>query len=341
MIWWHTIDSWMVTAGRDTAAFSAVGFIGGWAAPLFLFLAGVSVPFAASARMTRGATRQQASRALQVRGWEVFLLAHVFRLQSFLLNPHARWEGLLKPDILNILGLGLVLAAFLWTRADTRRGQIVWLLVPAVFIVLVLTPWSRLWWWPTLLHPRLEAYIRPVGGLGVFTLFPAVAYVLIGTFVGIRISRHTADDRRFHARLTLAGLAAALIGALQGYVPASWHAPAFDEAGVVLWRHGVMIAALGLSWFLLRTRPPGRSEPVLILGKTSLFVYWVHVELVYGVFSGPLHHTLSLPAAIAGFVGMVILMLGLASAWRRRPAGPLIPAYLRAGGPSLRVTRLW
>jgi hypothetical protein len=46
-----------------------------------------------------------ASWRLQKRGWQIFLLAHVFRLQSFLLNPGATWASLLKPDILNILGL--------------------------------------------------------------------------------------------------------------------------------------------------------------------------------------------------------------------------------------------
>ena len=41
------------------------------------------------------------------------------------------------------------------------------------------------------------------------------------------------------------------------------------------------------------------------LGRTSLFIYWIHVELVYGLISLPLHRALSLPAA-AGRVRRVL-----------------------------------
>ena len=48
MIMWHSIDSWTVqdAAVRKSAAFGVITFGAGWAAPLFLFLAGVSLPFA-------------------------------------------------------------------------------------------------------------------------------------------------------------------------------------------------------------------------------------------------------------------------------------------------------
>src|SRR5262245_31635841 len=84
MILWHAIDSWTVLDHRDTAAFVTVAFLGGWAAPLFVFLAGVSVPLAGGARMRRGLSRRAAAWTIQKRGWEIFLLAHVFRFQSFL-----------------------------------------------------------------------------------------------------------------------------------------------------------------------------------------------------------------------------------------------------------------
>jgi hypothetical protein len=107
----------------------------------------------------------------------------VFRFQSFLFNPNAKWSGLLKPDILNILGLGLAGTSFLMGRATTAAKRWAWLLLPA-FAIVALTPLSRMWWWPTLLHPRLEAYIRPVGNFGVFSLFPWVAYVPLGAYMG-------------------------------------------------------------------------------------------------------------------------------------------------------------
>jgi uncharacterized membrane protein len=335
MISWHSIDSWMVQGGRDTAAFGAVIFIAGWAAPLFLFLAGVSLPFAAGSRMARGASRAEAGRALRRRGWEIFILAHLFRFQSFLLNPHGEWNALLKPDILNILALGIVLTAYCWERAGSDAGLGRWLLLPSAVVVLVLTPWSRVWWWPTLLHPRLEAYIRPVGNYGVFTLFPAVAYVLLGGFVGARLAARDPRDAAIHGRLTLYGLAAVAGGLAAMWLPPAWQRVGVDALAIVLARTGAMTAALGVSWFLLRHRPRDRWSPVVVFGRTSLFVYWVHVELAYGVFSYPWRHALTLPGAVGAYLLLTLFMLGCAVLWARRPPGPLVPAHMvaRLDGP--------
>src|SRR2546425_2295689 len=135
MILWHSLDAWTDAASRHGKLFYVITFIGGWAAPLFLFLAGISIAF---------------SRSPNARGWQVFLLALLFRFQSFVLNPGAPWISMLKPDILNILGLGIVVVGTCRSRAASALGRALWLLVPAAGVVL-LTPWSRSWQWPALL----------------------------------------------------------------------------------------------------------------------------------------------------------------------------------------------
>jgi uncharacterized membrane protein len=331
MILWHVVDSWTRPDVRDTRAFHAVIFTGGWAAPLFLFLAGVSVPLAIGARMWRGADRGAASAALQRRGWQVFLLAHLFRFQSFLLNPNARWDGLLKPDILNILGLGIVATAWLAGRAGpSLRAQLVWLLLPAAIVVGILTPLAPTWWWPTLLHPRLEAYVRPVGNYGVFSLFPAIAYVLLGGFLGARLSAGATPAARFHLRTALAGLA--VVGAAwalgwPGLKPwAMWVSPVSAFAT----RAGTVIVMTALCWWAFRSRRPGVWSPVVLLGQTSLFVYWVHVELAYGVFSFAVRQRLTLAWSLVGYAGVTLLMYGLATRWARRSRGPWVPPHMAA-----------
>ena len=73
------------------------------------------------------------------------------------------------------------------------------------------------------------------------------------------------------------------------------------------------------------------------LGKTSLLVYWVHVELVYGRLFSRFHHRLSMAQATAGFILMTAAMLGISvlrtrywRGWRRRKprvvATPSAPA---------------
>jgi uncharacterized membrane protein len=336
MIAWHSIDAWAIQTGRDVPAFQALAFLAGWAAPMFLFLAGVSVALGATGRLAKGGTRGDASWAMQKRGWQIFLLAHLFRFQSFVLNPHAQWNGLLKPDILNILGLGIVLSAWLWQHADTGPRRIWWILVPTAVIVLVLTPWSRTWWWPTLLHPRLEAYIRPVRNLGQFTLFPTIGYVLAGAFTGMALADRARQTTAGHIRLAVAGLLVLGLAGLYWFVPwprVSWG----DSATLFLARVGTMTIGIALSWFAWLHRRPDRWSPLVILGRTSLVVYWVHVEIAYGLFGYPLRHTLSLPWAFLAYGVLTLLMVGLGSLWLRR-SDRLIPQHMKAGPDGARAT---
>ena len=334
MIEWHVIDAWSVQSGRDGFAWAVVRIIGGFAAPLFLFLAGLAIPFAIRGRAARGASRAQAAWLVQKRGWQIFGLAHVFRFQSFLMNPNARWSSLLKPDILNVLGLGLAGTAWAAGRAQTRRQRVWWLLAPAIAVV-ALTPWSRVWWWPTMLHPRLEAYIRPVANFGVFSVFPWVAYVPAGAFIGALLADARGDDeeRATLRRLGLAGALAAAIGSA-----ANWLGPV---AGAEFWtahssafliKTGVMTIALGASWWLAARLPAVAVHPLVLFGQTSLFVYWVHVELAYGAVSYPLHYALPLAWAVAGFLLMTWAMYIAAGWWANRPERPWIPAELKASG---------
>lgn len=336
MIEWHAIDAWTAVEARVGQPFWTMAFLGGWAAPLFLFLAGVAVPLAVESHVRKGMTIREASWALQKRGWQILALAHLFRFQSYLFNPYAVWHSVLKPDILNILGLGLVAAAFCWGRSATLRGRMAWLLGPAV-LVLILAPLSRGWWWPTLLHPRFEAYIRPNGGFGVFPLFPWVAFVFVGAAIGVWIvmTRNADEDRRFHLRLAVVGLAA--IGA--GFV--GMRLPPLLETSfwTTSWsffsiRTGVMMLALVGAWVWFRRPSAERWSPIVLFGQTSLFVYWVHVEMAYGFFSAPIKKSLTMPQALIAYALFTGLLLWMAAWWRNRK-GPWIPPHMVA--PTLAV----
>src|SRR5690349_10243532 len=94
MVEWHVLDSWSVRAGRESFAWTIIQLIGGSAAPLFLFLAGVAAPFAIQSKVRRGASVEDAAWSVQKRGWQVFGIAHLLRLVSFLLYPDATWSSL-------------------------------------------------------------------------------------------------------------------------------------------------------------------------------------------------------------------------------------------------------
>jgi len=82
--------------------------------------------------------------------------------------------------------------------------------------------------------------------------------------------------------------------------------------GAFFYRLGLLgplaLLAYGVSWANGRFGLPSAMQQ---LGRTSLLVYWIHVELVYGLLSSRLHHRLSMTGATVGFVLMTVAMLGV------------------------------
>jgi hypothetical protein len=52
-------------------------------------------------------------------------------------------------------------------------------------------------------------------------------------------------------------------------------------------------------------------SPLIQLGQTSLLVYWVHIEFVYGRISILPKHAVDIPTASLGLVAIFFFMLGL------------------------------
>jgi fucose 4-O-acetylase-like acetyltransferase len=91
-----------------------------------------------------------------------------------------------------------------------------------------------------------------------------------------------------------------------------------------------MIVALSLAWVWEQRPTAGRRwSPLQLLGRTSLFVYWVHVELVYGLLSRPIHGAFSLPVAWLALAVFSLLMLRLAALKERLAGKYLVNGNLR------------
>ena len=72
-----------------------------------------------------------------------------------------------------------------------------------------------------------------------------------------------------------------------------------------------MTLTIGLAYAWEAVRGDARRwSPMQQLGRTSLFIYWIHVEMVYGLISLPLHKALSLGGAWTALGVFSIFMLG-------------------------------
>ena len=89
MIEAHTLDAWTRLSSRTGRPFGYAAILGGFAAPLFLWLAGIGVALSAGSLSRRGERRGVVVETVARRGLEIFVLAFLFRLQAFIVSRAA------------------------------------------------------------------------------------------------------------------------------------------------------------------------------------------------------------------------------------------------------------
>src|SRR5258708_19960557 len=101
MIEAHAGDSWTREASRHSIAWRNAVVLGGFAAPLFLFLAGLAVVLAATRVAAKTGSRAKATESICRRGAEIYLLAFLFRLQAYVIRPARPLLTIFPVDIPN------------------------------------------------------------------------------------------------------------------------------------------------------------------------------------------------------------------------------------------------
>lgn len=276
MIEAHIMDAWTLPADREQRAFGWALILGGFGAPLFLFLAGAAVPLSAAARVARGATVAAGAAAVRRRGWEIFGLAFLFRLQAYVLGGLVSLGSLLKVDILNIMGPSIAGAATLWGAAKSFQTRLAAFAAVTILIAMI-TPVVRAT--PILdpLPPAIEAYLRPVPGLTNFTLLPWAGFVFAGALVSLLIERawHPDLERKLLPRIAACGALVAAAGYAASYLPSIYERSSFWTSSPTFFflRTGLMTCLVGAAYAWERS-PAGRGwSPLVQLGRTSLFIY--------------------------------------------------------------------
>src|SRR2546425_3481707 len=117
----HCYDSWMSPEAKRSSSLIAWSRLGGTLpAPLFIFLAGVSFALVTEKLREKGIERKTIAKQTILRGAEIFGMGLLFRVQEFALGyPWSPWTDLLRVDVLNILGLSMMLmGALCWATGD-------------------------------------------------------------------------------------------------------------------------------------------------------------------------------------------------------------------------------
>ncbi len=334
MIQAHVLDAWTLRSERASVPFGYLNILGGSAAPMFLWLAGLSLVLAAEKGASRTGDRRGPGLALMRRGLEIFALAFIFRAQSFIVSPGNPLGSLLRVDILNIMGPSMMVAALLWWLGGGPRVAVVLCGTVATALALA-APIVRTAPWLVLLPPAVQWYISPSGNHSTFTLFPWSGFVFAGAAYGVLLARSGAGaEARTLWRLAAVGGLIAAGSYYASTLPTIYAASSFWTTSPTYFglRVGLLMVFLAAMFLAtpLATLMPGVFNVLARFGRHSLFVYWVHVELVYGYATARIHHRLPLWLSAIVYVTFVAFMYWTISLqdkvlawWReRRTAGP-------------------
>jgi uncharacterized membrane protein len=335
----HCYDSWLSPEARQSRFFMYSQLGGTFPAPLFLFLAGISFALVTERLWEKNLTPGQiASRTIR-RGAEIFAFGLLFRLQEFVIAMGwSPWTDLLRVDILNTIGLSMMLMGILcWLvlsagrpGSGARTRLVAASLLTAVLISLLTPPlWTT--WRPSWLPWPLESYIDGVHNLGapqswLFPIFPWAAFALAGLAVGFLLQSPWVREREARIFLALGAGGVAVVEATRWVNARPWHIYAVYDfwhtsPSFFLIRLGMLMAILSASYAWCRW---GAGQwgfsPLIQLGKASLLVYWVHMEFVYGRLSILHKHRVGIRAATVGLLAIFVGMVALA-AFRARMKG--------------------
>jgi uncharacterized membrane protein len=331
----HCYDAWLSPSARKTDFFMYSQLGGTLPAPLFLFLAGISFALVTDRLRQKGMQPSKIARTTILRGAEILGMGLLFRLQEYVIAwGWAPWSDLLRVDVLNTIGLSMMLMGILcWLissrdqGSDSRARFGIGGILTALGISLLTPPlWTtgRPDWlpWP------IESYVNGVHNLGepqawLFPIFPWAGFAFAGLAVGFLLLSDRGKQRGAVPFGLLAGAGIVLIylakwmdrSPIQLYgVYDFWHtSPEF-----FLMRVGILflVLATGYAWCRWGAGQWGFS-PLIQMGQTSLLVYWVHLEFVYGRVSILPKRVQSIPMASAGLCVIFLAILGLSLARTR------------------------
>jgi hypothetical protein len=329
----HVFHSFTRTDQRGSSPFMLTQFMGGMPPAAFLFVLGVTLAFLMESRERQGLSPGSRMWAALLRSRYLFAIAFLFRFQMWVVGlPGTRWIDLFRVDILNAMGFAILMLSGLAVFRTAHRaamGAVVGLFVAFVSPLVSLANWS---WMPGL----LKTYLVPDSL--AFGFFPWGAFVAFGVSAGsiIRLARKERLDRVMQWG-TLLGLALILAAQYCGNQPYSLYASSeywLNGPWLILIKLGVLLLVVPAAYLWTQYGAGQGWSWVRQFGTTSLLVYWVHTELVYGRWLYFWKEALSPLQVAFASLGVILLMLALSvlkTNWDRlhlpRPAF-LMPSHL-------------
>ena len=312
MLQGHTYHSLLRDDLRKSSTFILSDFLGGMPSAVFLFLSGVTLAFLMDSHERKNSPARTRVLASLRRAGYILALAFLVRFQLWLFGwPGTAWTDLLRVDVLNCMGLALavmsVMAVFR-TADRVRLCAILGVAIAAASPLVSQLDWSRM---PAV----VTSYIAP--DYVSFGFFPWAAFVAFGLSVGSLIRVVTREElERAMQWAALAGCAL-IVGSQQlANLPSPYAKSEFwlNSLLMTLIKVGVILLLMAFA-FLWTKHTADRWSWVRQLGTTSLLVYWVHIELLYGRWLSSWHSGLTIEECTVIAIIVIVSMVLLSAIW--------------------------
>ncbi len=337
MLQGHVFDSFTRHDLRAKGPFMFSQFLGGLPPAIFLFLTGITFAFLMHRQERQGAGAWRRVVGALKRSRYLFLIAFLFRIQLYVFGfPTSPAGELLRVDILNCMGMAMLIfapMAVFTTRERIRLCTILGLLIAGLSpIVSMIDPNGVPW--------IVRSYFFP--SYNYFGFFPWASFLAFGMATGSVLRAVKQEDLGrtmlwiLSIGVGLGVLAHSLSNMGYSLYPKSefW----LNSPAMILTKLAFVLGILGLSYLWVNSSSKERWSMFRQLGTTSLLVYWVHIEIVYGRWLGIWKEGLTVQQVLI-FTALLMALMIVLSVLRTRhksigsffKAGPM-PEPRRASG---------
>ena len=316
MIQCHAFNSFVRMDLRDGGPYVLSQFVGGMAAPLFLFMAGMTLAFQMESLHKREPRPLRRWWSALKRAGYILVIAFLFRFTNWAASvPHMGVQELTKVDILNCMGVAmgaLAVAAVFDSTARVRFTLAAGLGIAVVSPIVASLPWQAA---PAI----VQAYLAPGQGRGLFPFFPWASYIAFGLAIGTIVKRSPAErfDRLMQWSV-LIGFGLVFISQYFSNLPYSLYAKSnfwTDSPALILIRVGICLLMMAGAYLWTEYCAGVGWSWMQAMGKNSLMVYWIHVMIVYGAVVRPIKRQLSILQTTAFTIALTAAMIAMSAAW--------------------------
>ena len=316
MLQGHVFHSFTLPALRDGAIYQLSQFLGGMPPAMFLFLTGITLAFLMDSSDRKGlAVRAKLGAVLRRAGF-LLSMAYLLRLQLWLFAwPQNPWTDLLKVDILNCMGVGVVAMSALALVSTFDRIR--WAAFAGVAIAALSPLVSAANW--TAPPEIVRNHVAP--SLEFFSFFPWTAYLAFGISAG-SLLRYVPSGQieRVMQWSALLGMALAGVAHYLANIPYSVYPNSefwLNNPTQIFIKTGVVMVLTPIAYLWNQFVIGNRWNWLRQLGATSLLVYWVHIELAYGNWFWRWKERSSTAETALAALAVIALMVALSAARTR------------------------